>query len=50
MPAAPNALDPDRHAAANAERTRRIEMLRARRCPPRGLRDVHCEDCAQVRP
>ena len=43
---APNALDPVRHPAENAERVRRIEALLAGRCAPRGLRDVSYEDCA----
>jgi len=50
MPAATNALDPGRHAAAKAGRTRRSEMPLARRCRPRGRRDVYSEDCARVRP
>lgn len=45
---APNRLDPVRHAAANAERTRRIEALLAGRCRPRGLRDTDYEDCARI--
>jgi membrane peptidoglycan carboxypeptidase len=43
---APNALDPVRHAEANAERVRRIEALLAGRCRPQGLRDVYYEGCA----
>jgi membrane carboxypeptidase/penicillin-binding protein len=43
---APNALDPVRHPAENAERVRRIEAMLADRCVPRGFRDVSYEDCA----
>jgi len=50
MLAAPSALDPVRHAAANGRRSRRIAALLAGRCRPRGRRDVDCEDCARVRP
>jgi membrane carboxypeptidase/penicillin-binding protein len=46
---APSRLDPARHPGANAERTSRIEALLAGRCRPRGLRDVHYQDCAPVR-
>jgi len=43
---APARLDPLRHAAANAERVRRIERLLAGQCAPQGLRDVEYEGCA----
>ena len=43
---APGRLDPARHAAANAERTDRIEAMLAGRCRPQGLRDVNYRDCA----
>jgi membrane peptidoglycan carboxypeptidase len=43
---APSRLDPLRHAAANAERVRRIERLLAGECAPLGLRDVDYEGCA----
>jgi len=43
---APARLDPRRHAAANAERVRRIERLLAGQCAPLGLRDVEYEGCA----
>lgn len=42
----PNALDPIRHTAENAERVRRIEAMLKRQCRPRGLKDVTYEDCA----
>ncbi|MDQ3075230.1 MAG: transglycosylase domain-containing protein [Pseudomonadota bacterium] len=44
---APAALDPYRHAAANAERVARIERLLADQCRPSGLRDVMLEGCAR---
>lgn len=44
---APDALDPRRHAAANAERVDRIERLLAGACKPRGLFDTDYPDCAQ---
>ena len=43
---APRDFDPVRRPAASAERVRRIEALLAGRCRPRGLREVHYEDCA----
>jgi len=43
---APNALDPARHPAENAERVRRIEALLAGRCAPNGPRDVGYQACA----
>jgi membrane carboxypeptidase/penicillin-binding protein len=43
---APNALDPRRHPAANAERVRRIEAMLAGRCAPQGLRDNSYPACA----
>ncbi len=46
MAPSPNTLDPQRHAAANAERVLRIERLLANRCRPKGLRDVMLEGCA----
>jgi membrane carboxypeptidase/penicillin-binding protein len=45
MTMAPNALDPLRHQAANAERVRRIEAMLAGKCQPTGLRDVTYESC-----
>ena len=45
MTMAPNALDPLRHRAANAERARRIEAMLAGKCRPNGLRDVTYESC-----
>ena len=45
---APNRLDPVRHGADNAERTDRIEAMLAGRCRPRGLRDTHYRDCADI--
>jgi membrane peptidoglycan carboxypeptidase len=46
---APNALDPIRHASANAERVERIERLSANRCTPAGFADVFLESCAARR-
>lgn len=46
MTIGPNALDPVRHPAANAERVRRIEALLAKRCRPDGVWDVTYESCA----
>lgn len=46
---APDALDPRRHPAANAERVVRIERLLAGLCRPRGLLDVDYPDCAPHR-
>ena len=46
MGLSPRALDPVRHAAANAERVGRIERLLARRCRPDGFRDVVLKGCA----
>jgi membrane carboxypeptidase/penicillin-binding protein len=46
---APDALDPRRHPAANAERVARIERLLAGACKPRGLLDVDYPDCARPR-
>lgn len=43
---APNALDPVRHADANAERVRRIERLLAGACEPEGLNDVYLDGCS----
>lgn len=48
MGPSPKTLDPERHAAANAERVRRIERLLANRCQPTGLNDVMLEGCAQL--
>jgi len=45
MDMAPNALDPLRHKAANAERVRRIEAMLAGKCKPTGVRDVTYEAC-----
>lgn len=45
MDMAPNALDPLRHKAANAERVRRIEALLAGKCQPTGVRDMTYEAC-----
>lgn len=42
---APNALDPQRHAAANAERVARIERLLAHQCAPRNHADVELHGC-----
>ena len=42
---APNALDPIRHAPANAERVRRIEQLVAGKCRPEGVGDVTYDQC-----
>jgi monofunctional glycosyltransferase len=47
MGPAPNALDPARHAAANAERVARIQRLLAKRCQPTGFNDVMLEGCAR---
>ena len=41
----PNALDPIRHPAANAERVRRIELMLAGRCRPSGVNDVTYKAC-----
>lgn len=43
---APRELDPLDHAAANADRVRRIERMLAGRCKPDGLRDVMLRGCA----
>ena len=43
---APNALDPVRHPAANAERAARIQRLVHGACAPSGLRDVELTGCA----
>jgi hypothetical protein len=43
---APNALDPVRHPAANAERSARIQRLLDGACVPTGLRDVELAGCA----
>lgn len=45
----PNALDPTRHPAENAERLARIEALLAGKCKPRDVDDVHYPDCAGVK-
>ncbi len=42
---APNALDPVRHAAANAERVARIKRLLAHQCTPLGVTDWMLEGC-----
>lgn len=42
----PSSLKPGRHAAANAERVRRIERLLAGQCRPTGLRDVMLNGCS----
>jgi membrane peptidoglycan carboxypeptidase len=42
---APNALDPERHADANAERVGRIERLMLGVCRPLGVDDVALEGC-----
>ncbi len=47
MSPAPNALDPERHAAANAERVARIDRLLANQCRPDGLSDVMLDGCAR---
>jgi membrane peptidoglycan carboxypeptidase len=47
MGPAPEALDPLRHAAANAERVARIERLLKGECRPRGLTDIYYPDCAR---
>ena len=47
MGPAPNALNPERHAAANADRVARIERLIANQCRPTGLMDVLLDGCAK---
>ena len=42
---APNALDPGRHASANAERVARIKRLLAHQCTPKSEGDVMLEGC-----
>ena len=49
MGPAPRLLDPERHAAATAERVGRIVRLLAGRCAPTGLRDVKLDGCASAR-
>ena len=48
MGPAPKNLDPERNAAANADRVGRIERLLANRCQPTGVRDVMLDGCAQT--
>ena len=45
----PNALDPIRHPAENADRVARIEALLAGRCKPRDIDDVDYTACAGVK-
>src|SRR5262249_41443094 len=43
----PGALDPERHASANAERVARIKRLLAHQCTPLGVTDMMLQGCAR---